>query len=187
MRQERNDVERLLLRWREGDADALGCLLPLVYADLRRIAGSVLQITPGHGTLQPTALVHEVMLRLLGKDSRDFSSTEHLVNTSARMMRQILVDRARAAGASKRGGAWIRDEFFESLDLPIPDGTDVIELDTALTMLEQEAPRMAKGVELHYFAGLSLEEISTILGVAKKTVHRDLISARAWLRDHLTD
>ena len=83
MRQGRDSVEELLSRWREGDVDALGYLLPLVYADLRRIASSVLQVTPGHGTLQPTALVHEVMLRLLGKDSRDFSSTEHLVNTSA--------------------------------------------------------------------------------------------------------
>lgn len=178
-------AERLLQRWREGEIEAIAGLLPLVYADLRRIAGSLLRATPGHGTLQPTALVHEVMLRLLGKNSRDFSSTAHLVNASARMMRQILVDRARAAAADKRGGAWLRDELDESFDLPIPAEIDLLELDAALNALESEDPRMARAVELHYFVGLSLEEIGILLGVTKKTVHRDLIAARVWLRGQL--
>lgn len=185
MQPARETVEALLQRWRGGDASALNELLPLVYADLRRIARSVLQATPGHATLQPTALVHEVMLRLLGRDSRDFADTTHLVNTAARMMRQILVDRARAAGTDKRGGTWLRDHFTASLELPIPDGTDLIELDTALDALAESEPRLARSVELRYFVGLGLEEISALLGVAAKTVQRDLGAAHAWLRRHL--
>src|SRR5690606_25462858 len=99
--------------------------LPLIYADLRRLAASVLRGTPGCATLQTTALVHEALLRVLGVRAADFQSPAHLLNVSARMMRQILVDHARAANAQKRGGGWHRDEFNEMLELPIPDGTDL--------------------------------------------------------------
>lgn len=180
-------MEAALERWRAGDGGALECLLPLIYADLRRIARSVMQATPGHFTLQPTALVHEVILRLMGRDSRAFTDTEHLINTSARMMRQVLVDRARAAATNKRGGTWRRDEFSESLQLPIPDGVDVIELDAAIALLEQHDLRMANAVQFHYFVGLTLDEIAGILGVAKKTVQRDVAAARVWLRARLED
>ena len=113
-----DSVTRLLQRWSEGDSSALDRLLALVYADLRRLASRELRSTPGHATLQTTALVRDVILRLLGRPPSAFDDRSHLLNGSARMMRQILVDRARKAHAEKRGGRWIRDDFTEALELP---------------------------------------------------------------------
>ena len=138
-------IEDLLRRWRDGDASALDRLLPLIYADLRRLAASVLRGTPGHATLQTTALVHEALLRVLGVRAGDYESPAHLLNVAARMMRQILVDRARAAFSQKRGGGWQRDEFTDMLELPIPDGTDLDALNEALTELESAHARDRRG------------------------------------------
>jgi RNA polymerase sigma factor (TIGR02999 family) len=179
-------IEDLLRRWREGDAGALDRLLPLIYADLRRLAASVLRGTPGHATLQTTALVHEALLRVLGVRAADYQSPAHLLNVAARMMRQILVDRARAAFSQKRGGGWQRDEFTDMLELPIPDGTDLDALNEALTELESAHERMAKVVELRYFVGLSVAEVAQTLGVTERTAHRDWASAREWLRERLS-
>jgi RNA polymerase sigma factor (TIGR02999 family) len=179
-------IEELLRRWREGDAGALDRLLPLIYADLRRLAASVLRGTPGHATLQTTALVHEALLRVLGVRAADYQSPAHLLNVAARMMRQILVDRARAAFSQKRGGGWQRDEFTDMLELPIPDGTDLDALNEALTELESAHERMAKVVELRYFVGLSVAEVAQTLGVTERTAHRDWASAREWLRERLS-
>lgn len=179
-------IEDLLRRWREGDAGALDRLLPLIYADLRRLAASVLRGTPGHATLQTTALVHEALLRVLGVRAADYQSPAHLLNVAARMMRQILVDRARAAFSQKRGGGWQRDEFTDMLELPIPDGTDLDALNEALTDLESAHERMAKVVELRYFVGLSVAEVAQTLGVTERTAHRDWASAREWLRERLS-
>ncbi|HEY0178315.1 MAG TPA: ECF-type sigma factor [Dokdonella sp.] len=178
-------VTRLLERWRDGDAAALDRLLPLVYADLRRIAANMLHAMPGHATLQTTALVHDVVLRLLGRAPAAFESTAHLLNASARMMRQVLVDRARRAAAGRRGGGWLRDEFTEALELPIPDGTDLMALDRALADLESAHERMAKVVELRYFVGLDVAEVAAALGVNERTARRDWIAAREWLKDRL--
>ena len=180
-----DSIEGLLTRWRDGDAGALDRLLPLIYADLRRLAASVLRGTPGHATLQTTALVHEALLRVLGVRAADFESPAHLLNVSARMMRQILVDRARAANAQKRGGHWLRDEFTETLELPIPDGTDLDALNEALSELEAVHERMAQVVELRYFVGLSVAEVAHTLGVTERTAHRDWAAAREWLRERL--
>ncbi|MBB5209086.1 ECF-type sigma factor [Chiayiivirga flava] len=179
-------IEGLLRRWREGDAHALERLLPLIYADLRRLAASVLRGTPGHATLQTTALVHEALLRVLGVRAADFESPAHLLNVAARMMRQILVDRARAAASQKRGGGWHRDEFTDMLELPIPDGTDLDALNEALTELESAHERMARVVELRYFVGLTVAEVAQTLGVTERTAHRDWAAAREWLRERLT-
>lgn len=179
------DVDELLQRWSEGDVTALDRLLPLVYADLRRIASRVLGAMPGHATLQTTALVHEVLLRLLGAAPLAFESTAHLLNTAARMMRQILVSRARKAAADKRGGQWRRDEFADALDLPIPDGTDLIVLDQALTELHEAHERMAQVVQLRYFVGLEFGEIATALGTSERTAQRDWLTAHTWLRQHM--
>jgi len=178
-------VTELLHRWRRGDAQALERLLPLVYADLRRMAAAVLRATPGHATLQTTALVHDVLLRLLDRAPADFENTAHLLNASARMMRQVLVDRARKAAADKRGGGWLRDDFAEALELPIPDGTDLAALDRALNELESVHERMAKVVELRYFVGLEVADIAGALGITERTARRDWIAAREWLRDRL--
>jgi len=178
-------VTELLHRWSGGDAQALERLLPLVYADLRRMAAAVLRVTPGHATLQTTALVHDVLLRLLGRAPADFENTAHLLNASARMMRQVLVDRARKASADKRGGQWLRDDFTEALELPIPDGTDLAALDRALNELESVHERMAKVVELRYFVGLDVADIAGTLGITERTARRDWVAAREWLRDRL--
>lgn len=178
-------VTRWLERWQQGDAAALDRLLPLVYADLRRIAAGMLRTTPGHATLQTTALVHEMLLRLLGRESSGFESTSHLLNASARMMRQVLVDRARRTATEKRGGTWKREEFAEGLDLNIPDGTNLIALDLALEELESVDERMARVVELRYFIGLEVREVAASLGVAERTAQRDWVTAHKWLRQRL--
>lgn len=180
-----DSITRLLQRWSEGDPRALDRLLPLVYADLRRIAAGLLRSTPGHATLQTTALVHEVLLRLLGRTPAAFESGAHLLNASARMMRQVLVDRARKAATEKRGGGWQRDEFTEALELPIPDGTDLAALDRALNELEAAHERMARVVELRYFVGLEVTEVAATLGVTERTARRDWVAAREWLRQRL--
>ncbi len=180
-------VTQWLERWREGDPAALERLLPLVYADLRRIARSVLGASPGHETLQTTALVHEVLLRLLGRAPGEFQDSGHLLNASARMMRQVLVDRARKASTEKRGGAWMREDFTEALALQIPDGTDLLALDRALAELETMDERMAKVVELRYFIGLDVPEVAATLGIVERTAQRDWVSAREWLRKRLAD
>lgn len=180
-----DSVTRLLQRWSEGEPAALDRLLPLVYADLRRIAAGLLRSTPGHATLQTTALVHEVLLRLLGRERVQFESGAHLLNASARMMRQVLVDRARKASTEKRGGRWQRNDFTDALELPIPDGTDLAALDRALNELESMHERMAKVVELRYFVGLEVAEIATALDINERTARRDWVAAREWLRDRL--
>lgn len=180
-----DSVTRLLQRWSEGDPLALDRLLPLVYADLRRIAAGLLRSTPGHATLQTTALVHEVLLRLLGRTPAAFESGAHLLNASARMMRQVLVDRARKAATEKRGGRWLRDDFAAALELPIPEGTDLAALDHALDELESAHQRMAKVVELRYFVGLEVGEVAAALGVTERTARRDWVAAREWLKERL--
>lgn len=180
-----DSVTQLLHRWSEGDSRALERLMPLVYADLRRIAANLLHATPGHATLQTTALVHDVFLRLLGRAPSDFENTTHLLNASARMMRQVLVDRARKAATEKRGGRWLRDEFSEALELPIPEGTDMDALDRALNDLESVHERMARAVELRYFVGLDVADVARTLGVTERTARRDWVAAREWLKDRL--
>jgi RNA polymerase sigma factor (TIGR02999 family) len=178
-------ITLLLQRWSDGEADALDRLLPLIYADLQRVASRALRATPGHATLQTTALVNDVWLRLLGKAPVEFESTAHLLNAAARMMRQILVDRARKASREKRGGGWLRDDFASALDLPIPEHTDLQALNEALDELELAHERMARGVELRYFMGLEVAEIATTLGINERTARRDWVAAREWLRHRL--
>ena len=180
------DATQLLQRWSAGDAQALDALLPMVYAELRGIARRELHGHRGHDTLQPTALVNDVFVRLLGRDApQQLTSRAHLFNTAARIMRQLLVDRARRAASEKHGGEWKRDDFTRALDLPIPDDTRLPELDAALVDLSKIDERMAQVVELRYFTGLSVAEVATLLGVEERTVYRDWAAARAWLRDRL--
>lgn len=180
-------VTQLLQRWHHGDRSTLDQLLPMVYGDLRRIAARQLRQYHGHATLQTTALVHDVLLRMLDRAPTDFNSTAHLLNAAARMMRQHLVDRSRAASADKRGGGWLRDDFTEAMQLPLPDDSDITQLDEALTDLEQYDQRMAQVVELRYFVGLTMAEIGQILGTSERTVQRDWLLAQAWLHDRLRD
>ena len=178
-------VTVLLKQWQDGCPAALDQLLPQVYTDLRRIATRQLRRYDGHATLQATALVNEVLLRLLDRKITDFTSTAHLLNASAQMMRQHLVNRARIASREKHGNGWQRDELAQAMQLPIPDGSDIIDLDAALTDLENYDERMARVVELRYFIGLGMAQIGHVLNTTERTVHRDWRLALAWLHERL--
>ena len=183
-----DDITQLMQRWSAGDGSALDALLPKVYAELRRLARIQLGRQQGHDTLQATALVNDVLLKLIDRDvPQRLESRAHLYNTAARMMRQLLVDRARSANADKHGGGWLRDDFTRALDLPIPEQTRLPELDAALTELAALEPRMAQVVELRYFIGLSVAEVAAMLELEERTVYRDWAAARAWLKDRLGD
>ena len=184
--QEFDDVTLLVKQWSAGDTGALERLLPMVYAELRRIARIHLAGKQGHATLQPTALVNDVLLKLLDRDSpQSFDSRAHLFNTAARMMRQMLVDRARSAAADRHGGGWLRDDFTRALELPIPESAQLLELDEALTDLAELDPRMAQVVELRYFVGLNVAEVAAVMELEERTIYRDWAAARAWLKDRL--
>ena len=175
-----DDITHLMQRWSAGDGGALDALLPKVYAELRRLARIQLGRQQGHDTLQATALVNDVLLKLIDRDvPQRLQNRDHLYNTAARMMRQLLVDRARSANADKHGGGWLRDDFPEQTRLP--------ELDAALTELAALEPRMAQVVELRYFIGLSVAEVAAMLELEDRTVDRDWAAARAWLKDRLGD
>jgi len=180
-----DDVAHWLARWREGDAQALDQLLPHIYADLRELASRALRRDDGHRSLQPTELVHEMLLRMLGGKVMEFADGAHLMHTAARMMRQILVNRVRAADAVKRGGDWRRANLDEVLQLPLPANTDLPALGDAIEALARLDARMAQAIELHYFIGLGVPEIAALLDLSERTVNRDMVAARAWLRQRL--
>lgn len=179
------EVTELVQRWREGDGDALASLLPLVYADLRRIAAQQLRSNVGHDTLQPTALVNDVFVRLLGATRIDINDRKHFFTTAAKLMRQVLVDRARAKSREKRGADWSRVELGEAAFLSMEANTDLPALDEALRKLATLDARVAEVVELRYFGGLEVAEVATLLGLDERTVYRDWAMARAWLRQQL--
>ncbi len=182
-----NDVTQLLHRWQEGDASALASLLPHVYAELRRIAAAELRGNSGHETLQPTALVNDMFLRLLGSEALDITNRKHFFATAAKLMRQVLIDRARAKLRDKRGGAhWQRADIAELMALPIEENTDLLALDEALNALAKLDARMAEIVELRFFGGLEVSEIAQLLQVDERTIYRDWAMARAWLKHRLS-
>ncbi len=164
----------------------MSTLLPLVYADLRRIAAQQLRSNVGHETLQPTALVNDLFVRLLGAQRLDISDRKHFFTTAAKLMRQVLVDRARAKSRDKRGGDWQRVDMLELAALPIDVNTDLPALDEALRTLAALDPRVAEVVELRYFAGLEVSEVAQLLGLEERTVYRDWAMARSWLRQRLS-
>ncbi len=180
------DVTGLLGQWQAGDQDSLDSLLPHVYAELRRIAVHELRANQGHETLQPTALINDLFVRLLGAQALDIGNRKHLFTTAAKLMRQVLIDRARAQNREKRGGGnWQRVDFIEAMALPIEQNTDLPALDQALNALAELAPRMAQIVELRYFTGVEVSDVARLLEMDERTVYRDWAMARAWLRQRL--
>lgn len=179
-------VTMLLLRWREGDRQALEQLMPLVYAELRRMAGHHLRRERGDHTLQSTALVHEAYLRLAGQDPPQWQNRAHFFAIAARLMRQILVDHARTRDAAKRGSGACTLLLDESVALPQKVNLDVLDLDRALTELSELDGQQSKIVELRFFGGLTIEDTSEVLGVSPATVKRDWLVARAWLLRAMT-
>ena len=179
------DVTGLLRRWGEGDKDALESLMPLVYAELRNLAARYLHSErPGH-TLQPTALVHEAFLRLIGQNRVDWQNRAHFFGISAQLMRRILVDHARRKGAAKRDVRAFRVELTGQEPGPADRDPEILALDDALKGLEALDPRQAKVVELRFFGGLSVEETAHVTGLSTATVKREWRTARAWLREEL--
>lgn len=174
------EVTELLIRWRDGDQEALDALMPLVYRQLHDLAHRYLQRERSDHTLRSTALVHEAYLRLVGQKPLDTENRTHFIAIAARLMRQILVDYARSHRAAKRGAS-CKVQLEEALALPQPKGTDVVELDDALQQLAQIDEQQSRIVELRFFGGLTTEETARVLGVSPATVKRDWSVARAWL------
>ena len=160
--------------------------MPLVYAELRRMARHHLRAERSDHTLQSTALVHEAYLRLAGQDPPQWQNRAHFFAIAARLMRQILVDHARGRDAAKRGSGVCTLRLDETIDLPQKVTMDVIDLDKALTELSELDGQQGRIVELRFFGGLTIEDTSEVLGVSPATVKRDWLVARAWLLRAMT-
>ena len=173
-------VTQLLKAMVAGDEHAADDLLPLVYAELHRLARSYMRRERPDHTLQATALINEAYMRL-AKADMDWANRDHFIGVAANVMRRVLVDYARAHKAEQRGGDLQRVEFENDLAVSEDKLVEVAMIDQALTRLEQENPRQAKVVELRYFGGLSVEQIASLLGVAPRSVKRDWALARVWL------
>lgn len=174
-------ITQLLRRWSNGDNEALDSLIPLVYDDLRRLANYFLQQEAHAQTLQSTALVHEVYLRLCGQEDPHWESRAHFFAVAAKMIRRILVDHARRKLAGKRGSGIKPDQLDEALMLPVPSNLDLVALDEALKELGEFDARKCQVVEMRFFAGLAAKDIATVLHTTEATVRRDWNIARAWL------
>ncbi len=180
-----HDVTRLLKEWANGDGPALEALTPLVYAELRRLAGAYLRSEgPGH-PLQPTALVHEAFLRLVGH-APECENRSHFYGVAAHVMRRILIDHARTRRAVKRGGQFVHLSLKDDLVLSHEQEPDLEALDEALERLGAADPRKARVVELRFFGGLSVEESAEVLNVSEVTVRRDWQFAKTWLLRELS-
>ncbi len=176
-----DEITRLLDAWRTGDPHAKDQLLPLVYDDLRRVARRHFRGQPDAQTLSPTGLVHEAFLKLVEHHQGEWRDRGHFFSLASRAMRQILIDRARARGALKRGGP----NQIQTLSDELPSASlaldELLSIDQALGKLESIEPRWARLVEMRVFAGLSVAESAEALGVSERTVKRDWVQARAFL------
>ena len=178
-------VVTLLAELSKGNEHALTELMPLVYAELRRVAAYYLGRERGSHTLQPTALVHEAYLRLIGQKHAHWENKEQFVRVASQLMRRILVDYSRGRHAEKRGGHSGRVFLKEELLAEKGKATEVMALDDALNRLAELDPQQARLVELRFFGGLSIEETAGVLGIAPATVKRHWNVAKAWLAREL--
>jgi RNA polymerase sigma factor (TIGR02999 family) len=179
-------VTQILLEWTGGRGGALDDLMPHLVGELRRLAARELRRERGAHTLQPTALVHEVYLRLVGRRSVAWKNRAHFLGYAAQVIRRILVDHARAQRTAKRGDGAVRVTLVPGHAVaPAPD-VDLVALDRALDRLAALDARQAKVVELRFFGGLSVRETAAALAIGEATVVRDWASARAWLYRELT-
>lgn len=180
------EVTQLLLRWSEGDQVALEHLMPLVYDELRRLAGGFLRHDLLHQTLQPTALVHEAYLRMLGQAEVAWQSRAQFFGLAATLMRRILVDHTRERCAEKRGGGQFHLSLSHADLFARAPEIGLLTLDEVLQTLAAIKPRHCRIVELRYFGGLTIAETAEVLGLSHATVERDWQFARAWLRRELS-
>jgi RNA polymerase sigma-70 factor (ECF subfamily) len=176
-------ITELLQRIREGDTDASHELMPLVYAELRRIAGRYLRKERKDHTLQPTALVNEVYLRMFGTATPNVADKAHFLAIASQMMRRILIDYARSRSSEKRGGDLHRVEVAGiELGKEDKDVVPLLALDRAIDALAIDSPVLAQAIEMHYFGGMTAEEASVVTGRSVHSVRHDLRFAQAWLR-----
>jgi RNA polymerase sigma factor (TIGR02999 family) len=180
-----SDVTRILEAVQRGEPRAAEELLPLVYDELRRIAAyKMAQEAPGH-TLQPTALVHEAWLRMVGDDNEHFDGRAHFFAVAAEAMRRILVESARRKHARKRGSGAHREELKETHLVQNAPSEEILAVDDALDLLAAEDPTSAHLVKLRYFMGMTMEEAAAALGLSQRTAERLWAYSRAWLRRKL--
>lgn len=174
---------QLLTDWRSGQPEALERLAPLVYDELRRLARNYMRSERGGHTLQATAVVHEAFLRLI-QANVSLQDRTHFFALASRLMRRVLVDHAKSRSREKRNGG-VRDPLPDDLGDYLQDDVNIIALDDALESLVQLEPRLAKVIDLHYFGGLTYDEIAASVGASTATVHRDIRMARAWLLNEM--
>jgi len=175
-------VTRLLQRWQGGDRQALEDITPLVYHELRRIAAGYLRRERSGHTLQPTELLHEAFLRLINQNDQTWKNRAHFFGVAAHLMRNILVDHARAKASGKRGGGAEKVPLDEAVSAAASRPMLLIALDDALQELEKLDPRKAQIVELRFFGGMSIEETAEATGISTATVGREQRMAEAWLQ-----
>jgi RNA polymerase sigma factor (TIGR02999 family) len=180
-------VTVLLKRWSDGDQSAFEGVVARLYADLRRIARNQMRREYAGHTLQPTALVHEVCLRLLRQEGASWQSREQFLAVTARLMRRILVDHARQRHSAKRGSGAPVVPLEEAGEIPRERAAELVALDEALSELSAVSPDHARIIELRYFGGLTIPEIAAVLNVSPATVSRGWRSARAWLHKEVVE
>jgi RNA polymerase sigma factor (TIGR02999 family) len=176
-----SQVSALLRQWSGGDERALEQLVPIIYSELRRLAHYHLRRERDGHTLQSTALVHEVYLRLCSRDEPQWTNRAHFFAVAARTMRRILVDYSRRRGAGKRGSAAVHVPLDDALGIAIHHQLDLTALDGALEQLAAFDARKCQVVEMRFFAGLAAKEIAVVLKTTEATVRRDWVIAKAWL------
>lgn len=182
-----SDVTKLLQDWSQGDPSALERLIPLVFEDLRQIASRMFRRESDGHTLQPTALVNEMYLRLMGQRKIHWANREQFFGVAALLMRRILVDYAKGRHAVKRGSGAVKLPLDEALGLAaVQENINFEDLDEALSRLAEIDPRQSRIVEMRFFTGLSHEEIAEVLGLSVTTVKREWKTARLWLFRELT-
>jgi RNA polymerase sigma factor (TIGR02999 family) len=180
MSEDVGEVTVLLNAMKRGDASAADKLLDLVYKELHSLAKRYMRGERSDHTLQPTALINEAYMRMVGNGA-DYQNHQHFIGVAANVMRRVLVDHARAHNAGKRGGELQRVEFEEGIAFSSERSVEVIDVDNALAELQTLNPRQAQIVELRYFADLSDEQIAALLDISSRTVQRDWLLAKDWL------
>jgi RNA polymerase sigma-70 factor, ECF subfamily len=181
------EVTQLLLAWNQGDESALDQLIPLVYAELHRLAHQYMAKEHRQNTMQTSALVNEVYLKLVDSSRVRWQNRAHFFAVSSQLMRRVLVDLARSRGYQKRGGKAVQVPLEESLVISRERGGDLVALDEALNDLAAIDPRKSKVVEMRFFGGLSVEETAEVLKVSPDTVMRDWKLAKVWLLRQLSE
>lgn len=182
---DREPVTLLLQAFARGDKGALDSLVPLIYPELRRLAGNHLRHERQGHTLQPTALIHEAYARLVSQDHPDYRNRAHFMAVAAQIMRQILVDHARSRSAAKRGGSAARIPFEETFDVATERPSILIALDDTLNELARKDTQKSRLIEMRYFGGMTAEDSAEVLGISVSEVRRHLRVAQAWLQREL--